>query len=291
MNPIQLFESKILDYEILNLHSNNHTRRKYIKSIVTDELIKFLYFDKQMSANSIATYLKSYGLKTGGSCYIIDRLHHLGIETRGTSTSAKMESVRSKQKNTLKQKYGVENISQIEEVKQKKREQCLEKYGVDNNFKSIEIKNKIKEYCQREYGVDSMIEIFGRKCFSLTKPHKLVINILENLNIKYEAETNKYFKAFNNVINKRFCPRVDLYIPDIKLVIEIFGSYWHANPKVYKPNDLFYTFYGKMTAQQIWLKDQIRIEHIQSLGYSLEVIWDDEICETKIKEILKKYEN
>lgn len=291
MNLKQLFESNTLDYETLNLHSNNHSRRKYVRSIVTDELIKFLYINEQMSANAIAAYLKAYGIKISGADYIIARLRDLKIDTRNISTTANMQAVRLKQKNTLKQKYGVDNISQIEQVKQKKKTQCLEKYGVDNNFKSAEIKEKIKEFWQREYGANHVSEVIDRKCYSLTKPHKAVIEILNNLNVKHEFEENKYFRAFNNVLQKRFCPRVDLYIPHLKLVIEVFGSYWHANPKKYKPNDLFYTFQGKMTAQQIWLKDQIKLEHIQSLGYNIEVVWDDEINEEKIREILNKYEN
>ena len=291
MTPKQIFESKALDHKILKLHSNNHNRRKYVRSIITNELIEFLYIDEQMSANAIAAYFKTYGIKISGADYIITRLRDLKIETRGISTTANLQSVRCRQLNTLKQKYNVENISQIEDVKQKKKMQCLKKYGVDNNFKSDKIKEKIKDFWQREHGADHVSEVVNRKCFRLTKPHRAVVDILNNLNVSHEVETNKYFRAFNNVMQKRFCPVADLYIPHLKLVIEVFGSYWHANPKKYKPSDLFYTFQGKMTAQQIWLKDQIKLEHIKSLGYNIEIVWDDEISETKIREILNKYEN
>jgi G:T-mismatch repair DNA endonuclease (very short patch repair protein) len=293
MNQKQLFEAAVknLDYEILNLHVNNHKRRKYVRSLLTDELILFLYGDEQMSANAIAAYFQNHGIKISGADYIISRLKVLNVQTRDISTSANMQSVRCKQKNTLKQKYGVENISQIEDVKQKKKQQCINKYGVDNNFKSAEIKNKIKEYWQREYGANHVSEVINRKCYSLTKPHRAVIDILNALNVSHEFETNKYFRAYNNILQKRFCPRVDLYIPHLKLVIEVFGSYWHANPKSYKENDLFYTFYGKMTAQQIWLKDKIKLDHIKSLSYNIEVVWDDEITTERIQEILNKYEN
>lgn len=43
--------------------------------------------------------------------------------------------------NTIKEKYGVENVSQIETVKEKKKETCLSHFGVDNYMKSEEAKN------------------------------------------------------------------------------------------------------------------------------------------------------
>lgn len=293
MDQKQLFELKVknLDHTILTFHANNHYRRKYIRSFLTDELILYLYQNENMSANAISVYFRDCGLKIGGAEYIINRLKEAGIQPRNIPITANMPSVRCKHKNTLKQKYGVDNISQIEEVKRKKKQRCLDTYGVDNNFKSEEVKTKIKEFWQREYGADHVSEVMNRKCYSLSKPHKAVMAILDDFSIIYEFETNEYFRAYNNILQKRFCPRVDIYIPHLKLVIEVFGSYWHANPKLYKDDDVFYTFLGKMTANQIWLKDEIKLEHIKSLGYNIEVIWDDEIVPDKIQKILAKYEN
>lgn len=58
-----------------------------------------------------------------------------------------------KHKNTLLQRYGVENISQIQDVKNKKKETTLKNYGVEHNSQSKEIKNKKVQTCLNNFGV------------------------------------------------------------------------------------------------------------------------------------------
>lgn len=55
--------------------------------------------------------------------------------------------------NTMKEKYGVENISQLQSMKDKKVQKSLEKYGVENVAQSKEVKDKMKETCLEKYGV------------------------------------------------------------------------------------------------------------------------------------------
>ena len=116
-------------------------------------------------------------------------------------------------------------------------------------------------------------------------------DILEKLNIPHICEKNMIFKKYNYTLEKEFNPRVDILLDQYKLVIEVNGSFWHANPKKYKPEDTFPTFYGKMSAKEIWLKDQIKKNHIESFGYIVETIWDDEITKENISNLLKRYEN
>ena len=293
MNPKELFEERIknLDINTLKLHSNNLSRRAYVRSVVTDELLTWLYTVEGMSANSIAAYIKSAGIISGAS-HVIDRLREVGHTTRSIKETCKLPKVQDQKLKTLLYKYGVINMSQIPEVKAKKAEICMEKYGVNNNFKSTEIKGKIKEFWQTNFGVDHVSEAFPIKStFRLSKPHKAVVQILDDLGVLHETETNKYFKAFNQVTQKRYCPVVDIYIPAKKLVIEVFGQYWHAKPSKYKPSDMFNTVYGPQEAQQIWQRDQIKVDHIKALGYGIEVVWEDEISVEHIKQMLEKYED
>lgn len=293
MNVKQIYELKIekLDKGKLSLHPNNHSRRQYIRSIITDELLGYLYTNEMMSANKIVEYIKGCGINVGGAGYVIARLKSKNIKTRDIKETCHIESVKNQKQQTLKDRYNVSNISQIQEVKDKKAQQCIEKYGVDNNFKSDIIKLKIKEFWRREYGVDHPSELGINQRFYVSRPHKNVLNILDELNIKYEFETNKHFKAFNYTLQKRFCPRVDIFIPAKNLVIEVFGTFWHADPKKYKPTDTFDTVYGKHTAAQIWLKDKIKLEHLANLGYNVEVIWDNNITKDSVEKIISKYEN
>jgi hypothetical protein len=295
MTPKHTFEAKLLtlDKTIIDLHPNNHKRREYIRSFITDDLLKHLYFIEGMSANNICSYFANNGIPNGGAGVIIDRLKSLGLSTRSIKETCYLDKVQSQKINTLKAKYGVSNISQIQEVKEKKVQQCLKRYGVTNNFKSEEIKRKIKEFWQTNYGADHPSEIrnYSGKVFNLSKPHRAVLSILDVLNVVYEYEENRYFKAYNPILEKRYCPRVDIFIPSKNLVIEVFGTYWHADPRNYKSTDLFHTVYGHLTAEQIWCRDKIKIDHISALGYNIEVVWESDISKENIEQIILKYED
>ena len=68
---------------------------------------------------------------------------------------------------------------------------------------------------------------------------------------------------------------IDFIIDDIKLAIEFNGDYWHANPKIYKENDLLKRPGGKLIkAKQIWDWDKFRKEFLEFNGYKLITIWE-----------------
>lgn len=54
-------------------------------------------------------------------------------------------------KESMMNKYGVENINQLQEIKEKKIINCLNKYGVKNVAQNIDIKNKTKETNKLKY--------------------------------------------------------------------------------------------------------------------------------------------
>lgn len=293
MTPLDKLKQTQINHNIINLHANNHTRRKYIRSLITAELIIHMYIDLNLSANEVAMTLQQlipgFSIHAGRIIYLLKQNN---IRTRGINETANLPNVRLKYKQTCKQRFGG-HPSSLERIKQLKREQCMAKYGVDNNFKSKEIKQKIKKFYQCNYGVDNVSEspLAGKSRYLYSKPHKLVIDILEKLNVPHICEKNMIFKKYNYTLEKEYNPRVDILLEQYKLVIEVNGSFWHANPKKYKPEDTFTTFYGKMSAKEIWLKDQIKKNHIESFGYIVETIWDDEITEENISNLLKRYEN
>lgn len=67
---------------------------------------------------------------------------------------------------------------------------------------------------------------------------------------------------------------VDILIPSKKLVIEIFGDYWHCNPLFWQANDFNKTI--KMKAEEKWKKDKDRIEALKKAGYNVVVVWENE---------------
>lgn len=66
---------------------------------------------------------------------------------------------------------------------------------------------------------------------------------------------------------------VDIFIPETKQVIEVFGDYWHMNPKLYNKHD--FNINTKLTAEETWKKDTARLNKLQSAGYDASVIWEN----------------
>ena len=81
---------------------------------------------------------------------------------------------------------------------------------------------------------------------------------------------------------------VDIFVPSENLVIEVFGDYWHCNPINWSSTEYNKTLH--MTAQEKWEKDKIRTENIQSQGYNVVVLWENEIKKNNfnIKEALNE---
>lgn len=62
------------------------------------------------------------------------------------------------QKQTVSEKYNVDNISQIDDVKVKKKEKSLSKYGVENVAQSEDVKQKIKNTNLERYNKTSFTQ-------------------------------------------------------------------------------------------------------------------------------------
>lgn len=95
---------------------------------------------------------------------------------------------------------------------------------------------------------------------------------------KLEDRVFDYIKS-KNIFAKRWYSIsnlfVDIYIPDKKLIIECFGDYWHMNPLKYSKND--YNKSTKRSAQEQWNKDRKRKIFMESEGYKVVELWENEI--------------
>ncbi len=68
-----------------------------------------------------------------------------------------------------------------------------------------------------------------------------------------------------------------IYGLDSNLLVEYNGDFWHANPKIYKPGDLLNHPNGKITANDIWKKDEVKKKLAEKHGYTLMYLWESEI--------------
>lgn len=105
--------------------------------------------------------------------------------------------------------------------------------------------------------------------------------------IKILVEMLGYNVIDSYKIDTKVC---DLYIPNLNLIIEYNGDYWHCNPIKYPKN--YYNRKKSMFAWEIWDYDKSKVDLIKSYNYNLEVIWETDFKSNKdiIKNLIKKYE-
>ena len=68
---------------------------------------------------------------------------------------------------------------------------------------------------------------------------------------------------------------VDFIDKQTNQIIEVYGDYWHCNPKIY--NDDYYHPYYKITAKERRKLDETRINYLTSLGYDVKIVWESEL--------------
>jgi len=109
-----------------------------------------------------------------------------------------------KQKETIQQKYGVDDIWKIDNVRDKRIKTCIEKYGVDNPAKLQIIKNKIKETNIKKYNIkpkiiltqqeksDKLIKKYGIENFRNSDiiKNKIKKTCMEKYNVDHISKSN-----------------------------------------------------------------------------------------------------
>lgn len=182
---------------------------------------------------------------------------------------------------TLNAKYGenASNVAQIKTIQDKIVKGNLEKYGVANVSQVKETIEKIRNTKLEKYGC---LNVNPNVVARISKPHKIVSDYLFSINIHHENEKNLIVDP-----QAPYRPRPDIFIPEFNLVIEIYGDFWHANPKKYKPSDIFCCFDGKRTAEEIWNKDEERKRIFLEKGYNFLEIWENQINSGEYHEILR----
>lgn len=278
------------------------------KEITNKDEIKLQYirfnFGNDIDKNIIEDYKNLYSLPMLKEKYDIDyksilfilNLNH--IEIRNSSESAKKISVK-KHKDTCLKKYGVENVSQTDEIKKKKEQTFLEHYGVDNIWKLSGYNKKCRELYPEVYEELMMKFHQGRdKYFKNITPEEKVRREQKRYDTevkngrfqsKLEIRICKIFEELNFSYTRQFHIKgyshpYDFHLCDSKILIEVNGDYWHANPKIYDEN---HSVRG-LTSKQIWERDKKHIERAVKDNYIVISIWEDEM-NCRNDEELKEY--
>lgn len=266
--------------------------KQYIDSLVNDYILeKFSIYELPID---MSKYLSIIGVKRTSkeeraTARYKEKYKASILERYGTDNISKIQFVKDKKKITELSKYDSYN-DYVDDIKKRlkrgldeyyftdKHKDTIikinntikEKYGVDNISKNIEIKHKIinskKEYFSK-LTHDEKLKITENARKSVThrggfssKPEKKVQRIF--ISIGFNIECNKMLFQYSwDIVYHNF-------------LIEIHGIYWHAKPSVYTAD---FMILNKIKASDIWEKDARKQKKAFDNGYTVIVIWEDEI--------------
>jgi len=82
-----------------------------------------------------------------------------GYKPMIASQAMKHKIVQQKQRNSVRQKYGVDNVSQSQEIKDKKVDTMMKKFGVSHHLKLASQIEKRDKTCLEKYGVTNVSQL------------------------------------------------------------------------------------------------------------------------------------
>lgn len=179
------------------------------------------------------------------------RLKNNGVHFLNTDTFI------DKSRETKILKYGNPNYINIIQQKLTK----LKRYGSEN-YNNIE---KNKETCLKRYGVDNIFQIKYSNGIRISKPQKMYYEYIKN---QYPDAILEHYLVDINL-------SVDIFIPSINKVIEVYGDYWHCHPRMFNAESYHEQLHMKASKKREL--DKKRIEYIESAGYITEVVWESDI--------------
>jgi len=180
----------------------------------------------------------------------------------------------------------------------------IEKYGNTDGVKKYndvcsKKANTIQNFINRYGELDGMIRydryISSVHTFASKMSQNLCWNIYDNILTEVERE-HCYFAEHKNEFGSTMVSeskqfkyfKYDFVITDIKYCLEFNGDVFHANPKMFIESDTPNPYNKSLNSKQIWDNDIIKNNHLRSLGYYVDIIWETDYInffETEIKRI------
>lgn len=218
-------------------------------------------------------------------CYAQEKyLLHRNIKNKKTCKKCSLEKQKGEGNPFYGKKHSNETIKKIREktigIKRSDHMQRSEyKKMISDMKKELWSSGKMEETRQKLSNM--MIEKHRKgelKSFNISKAEK---EIVEKLKIEGVECIHSY-----RVDSKIF----DIYIPNLNLLVEYNGDYWHCNPEKYSEN--YFNHKKNMYAKEIWEYDKNKLHLAEKNNYNCVVIWEKDYKKNPeiINEIIKKYE-
>ena len=157
-------------------------------------------------------------------------------------------------------KETIYRISKSNEITRKNRSEEKKKeisLKISKSQKKLQLENP-EEY-KRLKSKAGKISNLKKEKYKINKLEKRVKNELENRKLNFEYSVIICFKQFD-FGNKEF-----------RILLEVQGDYWHANPLIYKNENL--TFTQKKNIE----KDKEKVKFAQDYNFKLFHIWENDI--------------
>ena len=236
-----------------------------------------------------ATCMKKYGVDCAFKAECVkEKIKKVNRERLGVDYPSQSIECRKKSRTTLLEHYGVPYTSASKELQEKARQTRIRRYG-NPNYRNGEkqrltiakrtrddwkkINEKRKATCLKKYGVDTVFGICKRAASisSLSKRVKRILDLhpeveyIQELRINFtERKEYRDFRAYDFAFGK--------------VILELNGDFFHANPKIYKAEDIITIRHVPHTAQSIWNDDEVKRRLAESRGYQVVYLWE---CDMK----------
>ncbi len=69
---------------------------------------------------------------------------------------------------------------------------------------------------------------------------------------------------------------LDILLPEKNKAIEFNGTYYHADPRFYQPNDLVRFIKKEKIAKDVWQYDEKKAQKCKEKGIQLLIVWEDD---------------
>ena len=179
-------------------------------------------------------------------------------------------------------------LKRSEEFKQTQREHAIKQFKDENQ-------RLLRSKMMKENWQNGTI-VKNHYSSNTSKQEQLCIALLNEQLKQYniQIKQNECIKYINEQTNRKRHLFPDGLISEYNIIIEYYGSLWHADPKYYKETDIVHR---NVLAKDIWKENDDRIKLLNKLGYNVIIVWqsdfqyrkDDCINKTvtKIKELCK----
>jgi hypothetical protein len=231
------------------------------KDLSKKNLVK-MYFNDKKSTPMIAEELNvNKGM-------LIATMHYYGLKLRSTAEATKNMIKRDGLWNKGLTKYDHNSIMKYAKSRRGKNNP----YYTAPNFEKRKKRNlEILKKAWKSFNSNRNPKSTEKRMSKILDAEQFSYN--RNFSLSYYENGKTKWRLFDFLIEN-------------KLLIEMNGNYFHANPRMYGPDDEIVIHRSKRKAKDIWAYDDKKMKLGKDSGYKTLVLWEDEFVGMSDKEVV-----